>query len=262
MKLFYLLLCIMGVLANNLANRKSIISIPELNRNMQHIAEIKLITRVKEKYNSLKSIIQPNNMLSVHAQTGLSYFIKNSDSKNNSAKSVFLTFKKKNYKIKLAHLHHENNKFIIYNAIVSLFILSAIFFYFHMSMKKHKKLLKQNEFILQSKDMLTEELEKKINENKFNDLILLAKKNSPEFLILFKEVYPGFVLKLKEKDPKIRSSELAFCALAFLNFSTKDIAEYTFVTIRAVQIRKNRLRKKYNISSNEDFNSWMRRLGQ
>lgn len=61
-------------------------------------------------------------------------------------------------------------------------------------------------------------------------------------------------------DTKIRTTELEFCAMAFLNFSTKNIAEYTYVTIRAVQIRKNRLRKKFEIPSAEDFNNWMREL--
>jgi hypothetical protein len=42
--------------------------------------------------------------------------------------------------------------------------------------------------------------------------------------------------------------------------STKNIAEYTFVTIRAVQIRKNRLCKKFEIPSDADFNNWMRGL--
>jgi DNA-binding NarL/FixJ family response regulator len=46
--------------------------------------------------------------------------------------------------------------------------------------------------------------------------------------------------------------------MTFLNFSTKNIAQYTFVTVRAVQIRKNRLRKKLNIASDIDFNNWMR----
>jgi len=50
--------------------------------------------------------------------------------------------------------------------------------------------------------------------------------------------------------------------MAFLNFSTKNIAEYTYVTIRTVQIRKNRLRKKFEIPSDEDFNNWMRELGK
>ncbi|MNE39864.1 hypothetical protein D3C81_1268960 [compost metagenome] len=46
--------------------------------------------------------------------------------------------------------------------------------------------------------------------------------------------------------------------MTFLNFSTKNIAQYTFVTVRAVQVRKNRLRKKLNIASDIDFNNWMR----
>lgn len=94
--------------------------------------------------------------------------------------------------------------------------------------------------------------------NNFNDLITLAKNNNAEFLALFNEIYPEFVASLKKINPKIRSSELEFCAMTFLNFSTKNIAQYTFVTVRAVQVRKNRLRKKLNIASDIDFNNWMR----
>jgi hypothetical protein len=46
--------------------------------------------------------------------------------------------------------------------------------------------------------------------------------------------------------------------MTFLNFSTKNIAQYPFVTVRAVQIRKNRLRKMLNSASDIDFNTWMR----
>ncbi|WP_336829572.1 hypothetical protein [Sphingobacterium multivorum] len=97
-----------------------------------------------------------------------------------------------------------------------------------------------------------------MDRNNFNTLIALAKNNDAEFLALFNEMYPDFIASLKSLHPKIRSSELQFCAMTFLNFSTKNIAQYTFVTVRAVQIRKNRLRKKFNIASDLDFNSWMR----
>lgn len=132
-------------------------------------------------------------------------------------------------------------------------------FYF-VRHRKSRQLLVEQEAILTEKDLLTEELGRRIEENKFHDLIKMAKGNNPEFIVLFKELYPEFVSKLKKIDPKIRSTELSFCAMAFLNFSTKDIAEYTFVTIRAVQIRKNRLRKKYSMPSEDDFNGWMRRI--
>ncbi|MDH1884199.1 hypothetical protein [Empedobacter sp. GD03797] len=99
-----------------------------------------------------------------------------------------------------------------------------------------------------------------INEDKFQKLLDLLKGNNPEFLILFKELYPDLVTKIKTLNPSIKSSELSFCAMLYLNYSTKDIAEITFVTVRAVQIRKNRLRKKYNIDSDIDINKWMRNL--
>ena len=79
------------------------------------------------------------------------------------------------------------------------------------------------------------------------------------FFILFSELYPHFIKRLKAIDPKIRSSELSFCAMSYLNFSAKDIATYTYVTVGAVEMRRSRLRKKYNIPSEIDFNSWMRR---
>jgi hypothetical protein len=103
-------------------------------------------------------------------------------------------------------------------------------------------------------------LTEQIGENKFNNLVDLAKSNNPEFLILFSDLYPKFIQALKTIDANLRSTELEFCAMAFLNFSTKNISEYTFVTIRAVQVRKNRLRKKFEIPSDVDFNNWMREL--
>jgi len=48
--------------------------------------------------------------------------------------------------------------------------------------------------------------------------------------------------------------------MAYLNFSTKEIAEYTFVSPRSVEKHKSRIRKKYNIPSDESFNRWMRNL--
>ncbi|MDD2474895.1 MAG: hypothetical protein PHI32_03175 [Dysgonamonadaceae bacterium] len=120
-------------------------------------------------------------------------------------------------------------------------------------------LLEKNQVLVSKKEEI-ELLEEELENNIFNDIIELAKSNSPEFLSLFSEGYPEFIHAMKKLDPNIRSSELYFTALAYLNFSTKDIANFTFVTTRAVQVRKNRMRKKYNIESNVDFNEWFRNL--
>lgn len=127
------------------------------------------------------------------------------------------------------------------------------------NLKSRKKLNKKSELLIYNNKKIGS-LKKELENNIFQDIIELAKSNSPEFLPLFGEGYPKFVEVMKQLDPNIRSSELYFCALAYLNFSTKDIANFTFVTIRAVQVRKNRMRKKYDIASDVDFNEWFRNL--
>jgi len=137
-------------------------------------------------------------------------------------------------------------------------LLVGLIAYFWWNMRRKHRLLRKHQIELSAQEFINRELSEQIEENKFGNLIVLAKNNSPEFLTLFCELYPEFIESLRIIDPKIRSSELEFCAMAYLNFSAKNIAEYTFVTIRAVQIRKNRLRKKFEIPSDTDFNNWMR----
>jgi hypothetical protein len=142
-------------------------------------------------------------------------------------------------------------------SVVLLFATVAFFVWRH---KHNRKILGEKNEALQETETINKELTEQIGENKFNALIEQAKSNNPEFLTLFTELYPEFIQALKTIDPNLRSTELEFCAMAFLNFSTKNISEYTFVTIRAVQVRKNRLRKKFAIPSDVDFNNWMREL--
>lgn len=92
------------------------------------------------------------------------------------------------------------------------------------------------------------------------DIICLAKSNSPEFLFRFQQFYPEFSKEIKKRYEDINVDDLRFSAYLKLNFSTKQIAEYTFVTIRSVQTRKSRLRKKLNIPSDEDIYLWMNSL--
>lgn len=90
----------------------------------------------------------------------------------------------------------------------------------------------------------------------------LAKENSPEFFTRFNEVYPEFRNKLLEISPRSKTSELTFCAYLFLNFSTKDIAEFTFTSPRTVQTRKYNIRKKFNIPTDEDLYIWIQNIAR
>ena len=153
--------------------------------------------------------------------------------------------------------------FIIATILVLLLIL---FYYFKKARDKNKQIIIKSKELLQKKEEIiiqkseeTQDLRLKVNES-FEGIVQLAKENNPEFLTRFQEIYPEFTDKLKEISPEINSEDLRFCALLKLNFSTKDIAEYTFVTVRTVQTRKSRLRKKFNIPSDEDIYLWMNEL--
>ncbi|WP_143736275.1 helix-turn-helix transcriptional regulator [Moheibacter sediminis] len=139
------------------------------------------------------------------------------------------------------------------------FVVKAYFMYRYYKKTKRQRaqMLLENKNLQMTKKE-NKELQQKINTS-FDEVIQLAKENSSEFLIRFQEVYPHCYYKLVHLYPDLQTSEIKFCAMLYLNFSTKDIAEFTFVTPKAVQNRKNRLRKKLNISSDEDLNVWMKK---
>lgn len=148
-------------------------------------------------------------------------------------------------------------KYIIIGLLVTSFSIGFILIV--KNRNKRRSLIRKELQFVENKEKI-EDLKDQIENNLFNDIIELAKSNSPEFLPLFAKNYPEFVDAMKQLDPTIRNTELYFLALSYLNFSTKEIASYTFVTNRAVQVRRNRMRKKYNISSDVDFNEWLRSL--
>ncbi|WP_312297931.1 hypothetical protein [Chryseobacterium sp.] len=92
-----------------------------------------------------------------------------------------------------------------------------------------------------------------IKENLFEDLIVLVKNNDPSFLSRYEEVYPEFTKRILLINPNLSTGDLAFCAMLSLNFSSKDIAKYTFVQHKSIQQKKYRIRVKLSLSSNENL---------
>jgi DNA-binding CsgD family transcriptional regulator len=97
------------------------------------------------------------------------------------------------------------------------------------------------------------EADKSAYGNIFDELVVLAKQNDSTFLTKFQELYPGFIDRLLEINPNLVSSELAFCAMIKLNFTSKEIANYTFIQHKSVQQKKHRLRKKLDVPTNQDL---------
>ena len=86
----------------------------------------------------------------------------------------------------------------------------------------------------------------------------LAKKNDPNFYTRFSEVYPYFQDKLLSINLNLQTSELILLAYIYLNFETKEIADYIFKSSKTIQNRKHLLRKKLNIPTHQDFHIWLK----
>lgn len=161
----------------------------------------------------------------------------------------------------------KTDYFIIFS-VLTLFVLIIIWIYVPLKRKNtiKKKALAEakKELLLKQEIILQNESDKKLLEDRLNnsleDILQLAIKNDPSFLARFKEAYPEFCDNLLAKYPDMVNSELTFCAYLKLNLSTKEIATYTFVTPKAIELRKNRFRKKMNISSEENLYMWIDKI--
>lgn len=134
-------------------------------------------------------------------------------------------------------------------AILSFFLLLIISgAAYYLIKKQNKKGLKGKKENFQ--------LKKKLN-NAFEEVVELAQTNSPNFLSRFIEVYPEFYNQLITDYPNLTSADVRLCAMMKLDFSTKEIAEMTFSSLRTVQNRMYKLRKKFNLSTEEKLNRWI-----
>lgn len=143
--------------------------------------------------------------------------------------------------------------------IVGILILIISIGAFYFIKRKRKELITEKENIIQEKEVENQDLKQKVNES-FEEVVHLAKDNSPEFFTRFKEVYPEIISKLLEVDSKLRVTELTLCAYFFLGFTSKDVALYTFKAVNTVRNRRQNLRNKLNIPANESMELWLKNL--
>ncbi|MCX8532972.1 tetratricopeptide repeat protein [Chryseobacterium luquanense] len=163
---------------------------------------------------------------------------------------------KESEKLKEAETLRKKNRYILVTVIFITVLIITSGYLFYVRKKREKEILiNDQKGLIQKKEAENKNLEFKVN-YAFEEIMHLAKRNSPHFLVRFKQVYPEFCQKIIALQPDLLNSELTFCAYLKLNFSTKEIAAYTFVTEKAVQTRKSRIRKKFDISSDEDLYMW------
>ena len=65
----------------------------------------------------------------------------------------------------------------------------------------------------------------------------------------FTNVYPNFVDYLFSQNPEITNSDIKLCCYLKMNMNTKDIAQLFGLTVRAIENKRYRLRKKLNLET-------------
>lgn len=121
---------------------------------------------------------------------------------------------------------------------------------FYLKNKKNKVIISK----------LSSEENPQLNSNSISHLTNLALNNDPSFYLTFLDIYPHFGKNLLKINPLIKTSDIEFCAYIKLNLETKQIATLKKMSVRAVEGKKYRIRKKLDISVDENMYIWLSNL--
>lgn len=85
------------------------------------------------------------------------------------------------------------------------------------------------------------------------ELVELSQSNTNAFYIKFVDAFPNLYNALVSFEPELSDSEIKFCMYLKLGYSTKEIAIYTNSTIKSVESRKYRLKRKLKDDSDKNL---------
>ena len=111
-------------------------------------------------------------------------------------------------------------------------------------------IIKKNEFLSDLKLKLTQAN----SDQDIQDVVSIINRNIAEKdnWKLFKEAFDNadkdFLQSVKEKHPNLTSNDLKLCAYLRLNLSSKEIAPMLNISVRSVEIKRYRLRKKMDLA--------------
>lgn len=94
------------------------------------------------------------------------------------------------------------------------------------------------------------------------ELTKLAQERDPCFMEKFRESDADFINELLRLSPQLLIAELELCAYMRLNFDTKQIARACKLSVRAVESRKYRVRKKLGLEGEVNMLTWIHDLSR
>ena len=90
-----------------------------------------------------------------------------------------------------------------------------------------------------------------------NNNVVSDEENWAMFQSNFDRIHENFFRNLKQQYPDLTSGDLRFCTLLRLNLPTKEIAKLLNISTRGVDAARYRLRKKFNLSSEDSLTDFM-----
>ena len=116
-------------------------------------------------------------------------------------------------------------------------------------LKQLKELLKSDD----SKRKISE-IFQKLNQSKIGEEYMNI------FDVNFEKINYEFFTKLKQVDSSITKRELRLCAFVKMNLTNKEIAPLLNISIRGIESARYRVRKKLNVSHDDNFTAFLENL--
>jgi DNA-binding CsgD family transcriptional regulator len=93
------------------------------------------------------------------------------------------------------------------------------------------------------------------------DAGLSQDKNWEEFANIFSQVHVDFLNRIRKENADITTGEIRLAALLRLNLNTKEIASILGISPSSVNIARYRLRKKLNLTREQDLVDFLTKFG-
>ena len=97
---------------------------------------------------------------------------------------------------------------------------------------------------------------KKIIQNKIDD-----SSDWEQFQNQFSAAYPKFVESLSKGYPDLRTADIKLCCYLKMSMNTKEVAKVTGLSVRAVENKRYRLRKKLDLDTEISLDSFIHAFG-
>lgn len=123
-------------------------------------------------------------------------------------------------------------------------------------------MMRKNNLLSSIKDELQNQKEKlgdNLPDKSYNKLIKLIEDGIEDehewevFEQLYNEAHGNFFKRLKDEYPQLTPSDLRLCAYLRMNLSSKEIAPLLNISVRGVEERRYRLRKRLDLSTDQNL---------